>query len=68
MVVCFLLAPIAQLVEQLPFKEKVVGSIPTGGTKIKIPLIGVLILMPPDNMNCFILVRDRIGVASFSVL
>ena len=27
------LPPIAQPVEQLPFKEKVVGSIPTGRTK-----------------------------------
>ncbi len=26
-------APIAQPVEQLPFKQKVVGSIPTGGTR-----------------------------------
>jgi hypothetical protein len=26
------IAPIAQLVEQLPFKEKVLGSIPSGGT------------------------------------
>jgi hypothetical protein len=26
-------APVAQLVEQLPFKEMVVGSIPTGRTK-----------------------------------
>ena len=25
-------APIAQLVEQIPFKDKVVGSIPTGRT------------------------------------
>lgn len=28
----YLFAPIAQLVEQLPFKEKVVGSNPTGRT------------------------------------
>ncbi len=28
-------APVAQLVEQLPFKEMVVGSIPTGRTLIK---------------------------------
>jgi hypothetical protein len=28
----YLFAPIAQLVEQLPFKEKVVGSRPTGRT------------------------------------
>ena len=27
--------PIAQLVEQFPFKEEVVGSIPTGGTNVK---------------------------------
>ncbi len=27
-------APIAQLVEQIPLKDKVVGSIPTGRTKI----------------------------------
>ena len=26
-------APIAQLVEQIPLKDKVVGSIPTGRTK-----------------------------------
>ena len=26
-------APIAQLVEQVPFKDKVVGSIPTGRTR-----------------------------------
>ncbi len=25
-------APVAQLVEQIPFKDKVVGSIPTGRT------------------------------------
>lgn len=29
----FFIAPIAQLVEQLPFKEWVVGSTPTGRTK-----------------------------------
>jgi len=28
--------PIAQLVEQVPLKDKVVGSIPTGRTSIKI--------------------------------
>ena len=30
-------APIAQSVEQLPFKQMVVGSIPTGRTRQKIP-------------------------------
>ncbi len=30
------LAPIAQVVEQLPFKEWVVGSNPTGRTKLKL--------------------------------
>ena len=33
----FLCAPIAQLVEQLPFKETVPGSNPGGGTKKFIP-------------------------------
>lgn len=33
-------APIAQLVEQQPFKLMVVGSIPTGGTNIKRALNG----------------------------
>jgi hypothetical protein len=28
-------APIAQLVEQIPLKDKVVGSIPTGRTNIR---------------------------------
>ena len=31
-----LVAPIAQLVEQIPLKDKVVGSIPTGRTREKI--------------------------------
>ena len=31
--VCILQAPVAQSVEQIPFKDKVVGSIPTGRTK-----------------------------------
>ena len=35
-------APIAQLVEQLPFKEMVVGSNPTGRTIDKIPENGIL--------------------------
>src|SRR3989338_7356153 len=30
-------APVAQLVEQLPFKEMVAGSIPAGRTRQKIP-------------------------------
>ncbi len=29
-----MIAPIAQSVEQMPFKHKVAGSIPAGGTKI----------------------------------
>jgi hypothetical protein len=33
------LAPVAQLVEQLPFKEKVVGSFPTGRTAMKVFII-----------------------------
>ena len=28
-------APVAQSVEQIPFKDKVVGSIPTGRTKLR---------------------------------
>jgi hypothetical protein len=28
-------APVAQLVEQIPFKDKVVGSIPTGRTALR---------------------------------
>ena len=32
---CSSFPPVAQLVEQLPFKETVVGSIPTGRTRTK---------------------------------
>ncbi len=33
MLILLVYAPVAQSVEQLPFKEMVVGSIPTGRTK-----------------------------------
>lgn len=39
--------PVAQSVEQLPFKERVVGSIPTGRTRLKkwtAPLLSTLVL------------------------
>ncbi len=35
-------APVAQLVEQLPLKEMVVGSIPTGRTKITRKMLRIL--------------------------
>ncbi len=42
-------APIAQPVEQLPFKEKVVGSIPTGRTNIKDPKLWVFYICAPKQ-------------------
>ena len=49
------LAPVAQLVEQLPFKEKVVGSFPTGRTiGNKITLFVVCKPTSPTLINFFI--------------
>jgi len=57
-------APVAQLVEQLPFKEMVVGSIPTGGT-MKKTQVSVLIL--PDirsaiNVGAIFRTADAVGI------
>ncbi len=44
--------PIAQSVEQLPFKQTVEGSIPSGGTKYKNTTsyeVVFLYLVPPEN-------------------
>ncbi|MDQ5950189.1 MAG: hypothetical protein QG585_131 [Patescibacteria group bacterium] len=46
---------VAQLVEQLPFKETVVGSIPTEGTNNKTPgLARCFIICPREEINLFI--------------
>ncbi len=51
--------PIAQLVEQLPFKEMVPGSNPGGRTKVRntCPAAGFLLLSEPER--CRVSRRDR---------
>ena len=44
----YIYAPVAQLVEQLPFKEMVVGSIPTGRTFLKTKSIWFLKMCEPE--------------------
>ena len=57
--------PVAQSVEQLPFKERVVGSIPTGRTKTKLsPVNGAIFVCPPEDLNCF---RSVLESKSFSL-
>ncbi len=50
-------APIAQSVEQLPFKQTVAGSIPAGGTKIC-----ATNYVQTEKTNCLAFVSNRIQV------
>ena len=60
--------PIAQLVEHRTLNPQVVGSIPTGDTICKMPFMyswkAFYILVITEQINCFICIRDRIGVAN----
>lgn len=57
-------APIAQLVEQLPLKETVVGSNPTGGTIKKYPLKGIFLWCPQVSE----LLHSRVGFEQRSLI
>ena len=52
----YIFAPVAQSVEQVPFKDKVVGSIPTGRTRFK-NSIGMLFLFTCASRS--VTARDR---------
>jgi hypothetical protein len=60
------LAPVAQLVEQLPFKEKVAGSFPAGRTKDinTCPAAGFMLLCEAESCSSF--ENDELGSRMFS--
>jgi hypothetical protein len=55
--------PVAQLVEQLPFKEMVAGSIPAGRT-IKKPCLGAFLLLPRGRR----LRVSRVGIEKLFII
>jgi hypothetical protein len=57
------LAPIAQLVEQLPLKEMVLGSNPSGRTKTRNLPCGRFFALC-EAQRCFAIAKPRAGVAS----
>lgn len=57
-------ALIAQLVEQLPLKETVVGSNPTEGTIKKYPLMGIFLWCPQVSE----LLHSRVGFEQWSLI
>ncbi len=55
--------PVAQLVEQLPFKEMVAGSIPAGRTRQKTAQTCCFFVRGRDGVVFCELAKPRVGVA-----
>ena len=58
------LAPIAQSVERLPFKEMVLGSNPSGRTEDTKNRLEAVFVLLCEAQRCFALAKPRAGFAS----